>query len=108
MSSSVTEATTSDPPKRGLSPDECSEYRIECTCYAPKQLNAIYKAITGYKKCRMEVIKKDEFIRKQVVVVPTEPEPEISWWQEPQTIVAGIVLSASVSALLTVYLIKKD
>lgn len=108
ISSSTASYSVESSPNRGLSPNECSKYKVECICYGPDQLDRIYADLIGHKKCLAELEEKNEYIKKEVIVAPTLPPAELNWWQEPEAIFAGLVVSVSVSSLLTFYFLKKD
>ena len=72
---------------RGLLPAECQD---DCLCYTKPALRKIADELTYAGICRYEVTKLREFATSGVV-----QEETLGWYQQPEIIVGGVVLSVS-------------
>lgn len=75
-----------------------------CACYAPEALDTIAREMVEYRKCQVALDEKEKLIETRFVTF--EANHGIAWWQEPTTIVGGLVVSASVATLATFWLVR--
>lgn len=74
-------------------------------CYTPEQRQKIADAITALKVCQVDLAARNELIQKNMLTLDgLQPGP--SWWQEPHAVVAGVVVSFSVGALVVAYAMR--
>lgn len=74
-------------------------------CYSQAELHKIAGGLKELAACRIAVTEKDKLIQERLVV--HDSGAGMAWWQEPTTIMAGMAVSISVTALATAYLLRK-
>lgn len=79
---------------------------VGCRCYEPAALTKIAGAITDLKKCQFDLGEKDKLIANRLEN-PTVDRPHTAWWQEPSVVLGGVVLTASVATLGTLWVVHK-
>lgn len=104
-SAEIALAAIAEPTNRDLTPSECIAYKIGCTCYAPPQLKKIYVGLTTLEKCAVALREKDSYIKDRLVTWGAG-QP-VAFWQEPSWIMGGVVVSAGITAGITVWLLKR-
>lgn len=78
-----------------------------CRCFSQAERAKIAEGITQLKVCEVALAAKEDLIRDRIVVNPaTVPEAE-HWYQDPRWVVGGIVVSASVGSVLTIWALRK-
>jgi hypothetical protein len=85
-----------------LTPKICIEKQEDCTCYTRPQITKIYEGLRELDKCQATVMLKADFITSS----SKNYEP-LAWWQEPTFVVGGIIVSASLAAMLTYMMVHK-
>lgn len=71
-------------------------------CYTTGEVEKLAKAIVDLQNCSMALIEKDELIQVKLA----KYDATIAWWQEPSVVVGGLVVSASIATIATVFLLK--
>ena len=84
-------------------PYECSMNVVGCSCYNPIQLKKMADSIVELKKCQLTLIEKNNLLQERFIKFESAGE---AWWQEPEMIIGGIVVSASLASLITIWTIK--
>jgi hypothetical protein len=92
-------------PNRGLNPEECEAYQVNCTCYAPDTLKKIYRASVDRDKCLAELYEKSQFIQERLVTWGAG-QP-VAFWQEPHFVVGSVVVSVGVGAALAAWALNR-
>jgi hypothetical protein len=72
-------------------------------CYTEEQVGKLAVAITDLQKCQVELLGKQKLIDEKLTLQPVEAGAR--WWQEPQMIVGGMVVSFSIGSLLGWYIV---
>ena len=67
-------------------------------CYSPAEVDKIAQAITELQKCENELFMRRAFIDEAITA--QEPPKQLAWFQEPQMIVGGLVVSFSAGLLV--------
>jgi hypothetical protein len=89
---------------KNISPQDCISKEIKCGCFAPEDLNKLYSGIVDLEFCKKQLTQKEEFIKQKIYT--WEGAQPIAWWQEPEIIVSGFVVTVSVTALVTFILTR--
>lgn len=71
--------------------------QAQTKCYSQAEVDKIAQAITNLQVCENELFLRRAFIEKTVTA--QEP-PHLAWFQEPQMIVGGLVISFSAGLLV--------
>lgn len=69
---------------------------VDSACYDHHQLEKIADGLKDLKTCRATLKLREEFIESAQLA----PPPEHPWWQEPQFIVGGVVVSFGTGLIL--------
>ena len=77
-----------------------------CWCFAPKALDVLAQDLVEHKKCKIGLYEKENFIKNEMLKDKTTCA--VSWWQTPEFVISGIVVSASVATVLTTIFIIKN
>jgi len=77
-----------------LLPTECTADDA-CTCFSRPAVEKIAKELTYAGVCRYEVEKLRAFAEGDAV-----PAQSLSWYQEPEMIIGGVVVSVSLGLML--------
>lgn len=75
-----------------------------CVCYSRPAQDRIAQWLIDDKQCRTDLAIKDDFIQKTMANIES---PQTAWWQSPSVIVGGITVTAAVSTLLTLWIVRK-
>ena len=62
-------------------------------------------AIKDLEKCQVDLDAKNELIHERLETFAGSPS--LAWWQTPEIIVSGVVVSVSVTALATMYIMRQ-
>lgn len=73
-------------------------------CYSPAEVDRIAQAITDLTKCENELFMRRAFIDEAITA--QEPPKQSAWWQEPQMVVGGLVVSFSAGLIAAILLSK--
>ena len=74
-------------------------------CYSHEDVEKIAQAITDLRKCENELFLRKAFIDETITA--QEPPKQVAWWQEPQMVAGGLVLSFSTGLLVSLLIAKK-
>lgn len=94
-----------DNTQRGLTPSECSVFKVSCKCYGSSAQAKIFKAITDLEKCQIDLNEKSLYVQTRLVTWGAG-QP-VAFWQEPSWVISGMVVSASIGAALGAYLVGR-
>jgi hypothetical protein len=87
-----------------VTPDQC-KILPNCRCYTKEGIDIAAKATVDLEKCQKDLQIRENLIKERMEIFNAN-EGE-AWWQNPSTIVAGIVISASVATVITAIVMKK-
>lgn len=72
-------------------------------CYDQAQLAVIAKGLNDLELCRKTLALREQFIEEAKI----NPPPESAWWQEPQMVVGGVVISFAVGSIVGALVMAK-
>lgn len=76
-----------------------------CQCFSPPQLKIIANGIQDLKKCEFALIEKERLIQEDLIKF--KQKSDVAWWQEPNFVAGGVVLSFGLGLTLGVLFIRK-
>lgn len=100
-----TNPQTSPKFKNTFTPGECLEYQQECLCYKKESIDKIARAIVDLKLCQYSLKEREEYIKERYNTFNSSHGE--AWWQQPEIVISGVVISFSLGALLTYGLAKR-
>ncbi len=76
-----------------------------CHCYSPSQLKLIANGIQDLKKCEFALTEKERLIQENFIQF--QGKSDVAWWQEPNFVAGGVVLSFGLGLTVGVLLLRK-
>jgi hypothetical protein len=84
---------------------ECNDFDAGCRCYTPGQLKIIATGIQDLKKCEFALAEKERLIEQDFVQFKNKSD--VAWWQEPNFVAGGVVLSFSLGLTVGILFLRK-
>lgn len=78
---------------------------LKTYCYTLDDVKKIAGLVTDYQKCQVALTDKTALINEKLMTFDGATAGA-QWWQEPAFIIGGVVVSASVASLLTLYFMR--
>lgn len=101
LSAGVNAETALSQSDEAIEASECVAKRVACTCYLPSTIDIIAADLMAFEKCEAESLSKTVVINS----LRNNPPP-LEWWQEPEYVVGGMVVSFTFGGIL-LYLASK-
>ena len=84
----------------GMDPEDC--VNLECTCYGPRALGKLAHRLQYAEWCSIELKRADQSLAKA-----DKLKWQPAWYQKPEIIIGGTVVSFAFGAGLVAYLLLK-
>lgn len=94
-----------DPVTGNRLPQLAQTLSTDTLCLSPAEQDKLAKELIDLDKCRIDLKARQEIIDTRVLTYAGTPA--IAWWQEPTTVVGGMVISASIASVITVWFVRR-